>query len=76
MKLIKYLKIMGVHVTTPRKNEMKDVIKVIRSLENRGILLKGTTKKIKVKRINLKIGSVFGSLLKAGLPLMKIYFWH
>ena len=30
--------------------ETKDIIKVIRSLENRGILLKGITKKIVVKK--------------------------
>ena len=27
-------------------NDIKDIVKVIRSLENRGILLKGTSKKI------------------------------
>ena len=27
-------------------NEIKDIIKVIRPLENRGILLKGTTEKV------------------------------
>ena len=31
-------------------NEIKDIIKEIKSLENRGILLEGTTKKIKVKK--------------------------
>ena len=28
------------------KNEIKDIIKVYKSLENRGILLRGTTRKI------------------------------
>ena len=31
---------------TPTNNEIKDIVKVIRSLENRGILLKGNTRKI------------------------------
>ena len=31
---------------TLTNNEIKDIIKVIKSLENRGILLKGTTRKI------------------------------
>ena len=31
---------------TLTKNEIKDIIKVIKSLENRGVLLKGTTRKI------------------------------
>ena len=32
------------------KNEIKDIIKVIKSLENRWMLLKGTTKKIVEKK--------------------------
>ena len=35
---------------TLTNNEKKDVIKVIRSLENRGIFLKGTSKKLLVKK--------------------------
>ena len=31
---------------TLTKNEIKDIIKVIKSLENRGVLLKGTARKI------------------------------
>ena len=31
-------------------NEMKDIIKIIKSLENREILLKGTTRKLLVKK--------------------------
>ena len=31
---------------TLTNNELKGIIKVIKSLENRGILLKGTTRKI------------------------------
>ena len=30
---------------TPTNNEIKDIMKVIKSVENRGILLKGTTKR-------------------------------
>ena len=33
-------------VLTLTDNEIKDIIKVIKSLENRGILLKGTSKRI------------------------------
>ena len=31
-------------------NEMKDIIKIIKSLENREILLKGATRKLLVKK--------------------------
>ena len=34
----------------PTNNEIKDIMKVIKYLENRGILLKGTTKKLLVKK--------------------------
>ena len=47
-------------------NDIKDFMKVIKSLENREILLKGTTKKV----INQK-GEFFASLTRVGLPLMK-----
>ena len=33
---------------TLTNNEMKDIIKVIKSLENRGILLKGTTRSFQI----------------------------
>ena len=36
--------VIGLRITLT--NEIKDIIKVIPSLENRGILLKGTTEKI------------------------------
>ena len=39
------LKLEGSRITLP-KNEIKDIIKVIKSLENRRVLLKGTTKRI------------------------------
>ena len=54
---------------TLTNNEMKDIIKVIRSLENRGILLKETTKRISSQEggfLNFLI-----PLMTAGLPLMK-----
>ena len=50
-------------------NEIKDVIKVIKSLENRGILLESTTRKITSREggfLNFLI-----PLMTAGLPLMK-----
>ena len=60
-------KIKGSGITLAN-NEMKDVIKVIKSLENRGVLLKGTTKKLLVKKKDL---SIFRPLITAGLLLMK-----
>ena len=49
-------------------NEIKDIIKVIKSLENRGILIKGTTRKI----TSLEGGflNFLRPLMIAGLPLM------
>ena len=38
-------KILGKGIS-PTNNEIKDIVKVIKPLENRGILLKGTTRKI------------------------------
>ena len=45
---------------------MKDIIKVIRSVENRGILLKGTTGKINSQEVGFLV-----SLVRASLPLIK-----
>ena len=45
-------------------NELKDIIKVIKYLENRRILLKQTTDKV----INQK-GNLFSSSMEVGLPL-------
>ena len=50
-------------------NEIKDIIKVISSLENRGNLLKGTTKKATSQKGALL--NFLGPLMKTGLPLMK-----
>ena len=49
--------IMGSGITVTN-NEIKYFIKVICSLENRGILLKGTTKKIHSKTINFSWFSI------------------
>ena len=50
-------------------NEIKDIIKAINSLENTGILLKGTIK----KNTSQKGGflNFLGPLIKTGLPLMR-----
>ena len=45
MNLIKHFTSSKVSGITPANNEIKDIIKVIKSLENWVILLKGTTKK-------------------------------
>ena len=57
---------LGIRLTN---NEIKHMIKVIKSLENGGILLKRTIEKF----INQKrgfIGNFLGPLMKVGLPLM------
>ena len=54
---------------TLNNNGIKDIVKVLKSLENRGILLKGTTRKITSQEgefLNFLI-----SIMTAGLPLMK-----
>ena len=50
-------------------NEIKDIIKVIRSLENKTILLKGTTKKITGREGGFL--NFLKPLITTGLPLMK-----
>ena len=59
---------MGSRITWT-SNEIKDIIKVIRSLENKGILLKETITNIR----NQKGGffNFLGPLMSGGLPLMK-----
>ena len=54
---------------TLTKNEIKDIIKVIRSLENKGILLKGTTTKITSQEGGFL--NFLKSLMTADLPLRK-----
>ena len=57
----------GIKITLT-DNEIKDIIKVIKSLENREILLKGTTRKCTSQGGFL---SFVRPLMTAGLPLMK-----
>ena len=52
-----------------RNNEIKDVIKVIKSLENRGFLLKRNTTKITSQEGGFL--NFLRPLMAAGLPLMK-----
>ena len=54
---------------TLEKNEIKDVMKVIKSLENRGILLKGNTRIITIQEGRFL--NILRPLMTAGLPLMK-----
>ena len=49
-------------------NEIKDIIKVIRSLENSGVLLKGTTKKITTQEEGFL--NFLKPLIIASLPLI------
>ena len=51
---------------TLTNNEIKGIMNIIKSLENRGILLKGTTEKV----INQKVGFL-SSLMRVGLALIK-----
>ena len=53
-------------------HEIKYITKVIKSLENRGILLKETTKKISSKEGGFL--SFLRSLMTTALPLMKMRF--
>ena len=50
-------------------NEIKDIIKVIRSIENRGFFLKGSTNKMISKQGGFP--NCLRSLMTAGLPIMK-----
>ena len=68
MKLEKQLKKKGSGITL-KKNETKDVMKVIKSLENRGILLKGNTRIITIQEGRFL--NILRPLMTAGLPLMK-----
>ena len=57
-------------VLTLTNYKIKDIIKVIRSLENREILLKGTADKIISQKEGLL--NILALLTRVGLPLMKI----
>ena len=50
-------------------NKIKDIIKIIKSLENRGILLKETVRKMTSQEGGFL--SFLKPLISAGLPLMK-----
>ena len=54
---------------TLTNNGLKDIVKVIKSLENRGILLKGTTGKITSPEEEFY--NFLQPLITAGLPIMK-----
>ena len=54
---------------TLTNNEIKDIMKVIKSLENRGILLKGTTRKTTSQEGGFR--NFLRPLMTAGLPLTK-----
>ena len=54
---------------TLTNNEIKDIMKVIKILENRLILLKGTTRKITIQERGFL--NFFRPLMTTGLPLMK-----
>ena len=54
---------------TLKNNEKKDIVKVIKSLQNRGILLKRTTRKITSQEGGFL--NFLRPLMTAGVPLMK-----
>ena len=62
------IKVKGDRVTLTN-NEIKYIMKVIKSLENRGILIKGTVRKIASKEGGLL--NFLRKLVTAGLPLVK-----
>ena len=54
---------------TLTNNKRKDIIKVISSFENRGILLKGSTRNVTSQEEGFL--NFFRSLMTAGLPIKK-----
>ena len=69
MKTSSLIKVSGIKLT---KSKIKDVIKVIRSFESKGILFKGATRKINNQERRLI--RFLGPLMKVGLLLMKNVF--
>ena len=67
------IKVKGDRVTLTN-NEIKYIMKVIKSLENRGILIKGTTTKMTSQEGEFL--NFLRLLMTAGLPLMKVYSLH
>ena len=57
-----------------KSNEIKDIMKVIKSLENRGILIKETITKMTSQEGEFL--NFLRSLMTAGLLLMKVYSLH
>ena len=57
-----------------KNNEIKHIMKVIKSLENTGILIKGTTTKMTSQEGEFL--NFLRSLMTAGLLLMKVYSLH
>ena len=65
-KILSEIEVSGLTLTN---NETKFIVKVIRSFENRGILLKGTTGKFTSQEG--KLLNFLAPSMKVGLPLMK-----
>ena len=59
-------------IKTLTSKEIKDIIKAIRSLENKGTLLNGTTNKVTSQEGGIL--NFLRSLMKADLPLIKNAF--
>ena len=66
--MLDFNKILGTGITL-KNNEIKNIIEVIRSLENRRIFLKGATRKITSQEGGFL--NFLKSLMSFGLPLMK-----
>ena len=66
--MLDFNKILGTGITL-KNNEIKNIIEVIRSLENRRIFLKGATRKITSQEGGFL--NFLKSLMSVGLPLMK-----
>ena len=58
------------HGMVLKNNEIKDIMNIIKSLENRGSLLKGTTEKA-INQKGVFLNNFLGPLMTVGLPLMK-----
>ena len=68
-KVKKGISAISVSGITVANNKIKDTIKLIRSLENRGILLKGTTKKVSSQDTGFL--NFLRPLMTTDLPLIK-----
>ena len=61
------------HEITLINNEIKDVTKLIKPLQNRGILLKGSTKKVINQKIKIKNPQCFWTITKNWLIINEKY---